>query len=316
MSRVRALSSPELPSTANSRERPEDHSLEGIATNVKLLLKLIQDQNEACAKDVDERKAQRVAGMMSIIDDVKARIQKFQSVGRRAELRRCNTDLRPHVPKDKKASEPITDEKEKLRRELSASLAARKSLEIMCSSVGKEREIIATELARKVHELNGLEELVNDLRAQNDKLLAKVQACAAEHKEKKSISGEDTQGNAALQERNKALSEQLLKSLDGYRSLKRKLKDSQEENIKSQTTMEEMGMEAQAGLDHVRSLRERFATWNEEDDDIDKEISALENLFESFNMKISKHGKKKSDSPKPNSEITSSDAPKKQAPLV
>lgn len=276
----------------------------GIATNVKLLLKLVQDHNEACTKDIDERKPQRVAGMISIIDDVKTRIQKCQTLGRKAELRRCNTDLRQNAPRDKKSSqEPIADEKEKLRKELSASLAARKSLEIMCSSLGKEKEIMSSELARKVHELNETEELVNDLRVQNEMLLGKVQAYAADHKEKRSnIGGGETQGNAALQDRNKALSEQLLKSLDGYRSLKRKLKDAHEENMRIQTTVEEIGMEAEAALRRILSLKERIVINNEEGVDIGKEISALETLFQSFNMKISKNGKKKSDSPKANSE--------------
>ncbi|KAF3450349.1 hypothetical protein FNV43_RR06429 [Rhamnella rubrinervis] len=300
MSRVRAFSSPELPSSANPRDRPEDHSFEGIATNVKLLLKLVQDHNEACTKDIDERRPQRVAGMISIIDDVKTRIQKSQTLGRKAELRRCNTDLRPHAPRDKKSSqEPIADEKERLRKELSASLAARKSLEVMCSSLGKEKEIMSSELARKVHELNETEELVNDLRAQNEMLLGKVQAYATDQKEKRSnIDG----GETALQDRNKALSEQLLKSLDGYRSLKRKLKDAHEENMRVQTTMEEIGMEAEAALHRTRSLKERIVVNNEEGVDIGKEILALETLFQSFNMKISKNGKKKSDSPKANSE--------------
>ncbi|KAK0579838.1 hypothetical protein LWI29_032278 [Acer saccharum] len=197
MSQVRALSSPELAATILT-DRPEDMSLEGIATNVKLLLKLIQDHTEASTRDLDDRKIQRVAGMMTILDDVKARIQKSQSMkNRKAELRRCNTDLRPNhgvsaAPRDKKQADhpAITDEKEKLRRQLYASLAARKSLENMCSSLGKEKEIIASELARKVQELEGTEELINDLKAQNETLLGKLQHCASEHKEKRtSISG-------------------------------------------------------------------------------------------------------------------------------
>lgn len=310
MSGVRAFSSPELfPPEMNQSQRPEDHGFEGISTNVKLLLKLIQDHNEASMRDgVDDRKAQRVAGMMSIIEDVKTRIQKSQTLGRKAELRRCNTDLRTNSPRDKKAHEPITDEKEKLRRQLSASLAARKSLEIMCTSLGKEKEIMAAELSRKVQELSGMEELISDLRAQNDMLLAKVKACAAEHKEKK----ETGVGNSALQERNKALSEQLLKSLDGYRSLKRKLKDSQEEKVKVNAMLEETQVEVQAGLDRIRSMEERISSGNHDkavdNVDIKEQMSALEHLFQSLNMKISTHRQKKSESPKNKSEIKVSKA--------
>ncbi|KAB2601513.1 centrosomal protein [Pyrus ussuriensis x Pyrus communis] len=291
-------------SSTASKERLEDHSFDGIATNVKLLLKLIQEQNEACTKDNDDRKMQRVAGMMTIIDDVKTRIQKSQTVKRRAELRRCNTDLRPNVPRDKRPPEPVIDEKERLRRQLSASLAARKSLEIMCSGLGKEKEIIASELARKVQELTGMEEHINDLRAQNEMLLAKVQACAAEHKEKRCAGGGvEIHGNAALQERNKALSEQLLKSLDGCRSLKRKIKDAQKENNGMHSTMEEMGVEVQGGLERICALKQKIATSNEQAADIEEEISALEHLFESFSMKILKHGSKKGESAKNNTEI-------------
>ncbi|KAB1207748.1 hypothetical protein CJ030_MR7G017749 [Morella rubra] len=91
----------------------------------------------------------------------------------------------------KKSDEPLIDEKEiGLRKELNASLAARKSLEMLYSSLGKEKEIMASELSRKVQELSGMEELINDLKAQNEMLRAKVQTCAEEHKEKKCGKGE------------------------------------------------------------------------------------------------------------------------------
>jgi len=269
------------------------YNILGIASNIKLLLKLIQDHSEASTKENDDRKVQRVAGMIKIIDDAKSRIEKCKSSGKK-ELRRCNTDLRPNAPRvNKKSNEPITDEKERLRKELNASLAARKSLEIMCSSLGKEKEIMASELSKKVQELCGMEELISDLKAQNEMLLRKVQTCVEEHIEKKCNRGEVAQGNAGLHERNRALSEQLLKSLDGYRSLKRKFKEAKEENIGILATMEEMGMGVQAGLDRVRSFRQQMASRNEKEVDIE-EISALENMFESFNIKISKHGHKKS----------------------
>lgn len=64
--------------------------------------------------------------MMTILDNVKTRIQTCQSFGKKgekAELRRCNTDLhRPtNVPRDHKKPTEQIDEKEKLRRELNAS---------------------------------------------------------------------------------------------------------------------------------------------------------------------------------------------------
>lgn len=286
-SRVRAFSSPELLPlpTSSTDQGPEDYSLEGVATNVKLLLKLIQDHNEASTKDNDDRKMRRFAGMVSILDDVKLRIQKSQSGEKKApQLRRCNTDLRrSQAPADKKPQESVGDEKERLRKQLNASMAARKSLEMMCSSLGKEKEIMAAEIARKVHELNEAEELVNDLKAQNETLMAKLQARAPQ--KKSSNSGGEAQGNAALQERNRTLSEQLLKSLDSCRSLKRKYKVAKEENRGICATMDVIKMEVGAGLENIRSFRSRVAISK----DIEEEISALEQMFEGFDMKISKH---------------------------
>ncbi|KAG6755112.1 hypothetical protein POTOM_040926 [Populus tomentosa] len=286
-SRVRAFSSPELLPlpTSSTDQGPEDYSLEGVATNVKLLLKLIQDHNEASTKDNDDRKMRRFAGMVSILDDVKFRIQKSQSGEKKApQLRRCNTDLRrSQNPADKKPQESVGDEKERLRKQLNASMAARKSLEMMCSSLGKEKEIMAAEIARKVHELNEAEELVNDLKAQNETLMAKLQARAPQ--KKSSNSGGEAQGNAALQERNRTLSEQLLKSLDSCRSLKRKYKVAKEENRGICATMDVIKMEVGAGLENIRSFRSRVAISK----DIEEEISALEQMFEGFDMKISKH---------------------------
>lgn len=276
----------------------------GVSTNIKLLLKLVQDHNEACAKDInDERKLQRVAGMMTnILDDVKFRIQKSQSSSKKreaklrrcnTELRRCNTELKPgHVPRDKKVTEAGSEDKQKMRRELNASLATQKTLERMCSSLGKEKEIMAGELAKKVHELSGTEELVNDLKAQNEMLLGKVQSFVVEQIDT------EAPGNAALQERNKALSDQLLKSIDGYRSLKRKLKEALEENAGLHTTLEELGEDVAAGLTQIRSFRQRIANGSESVD-IEEEISALEDMFERFEIKATKHERKKSECVKP-----------------
>lgn len=285
--RVRAFSSPELllPLPASSTEGPEDYSLEGVATNVRLLLKIIQDHNDASTKDNDDRKMRRFAGMVTILDDVKLRIQKFQSGKKKSpQLRRCNTDLRrSQAPADKKPQEPVSDEKERLRKQLNASMAARKSLEMMCSSLGKEKEIMAAEIARKVRELNEAEELVNDLKAQNETLMSKLQVRATQ--KKFSNSGGETPGNAALQERNRTLSEQLLKSLDSCRSLKRKYKVAKEENREICASMDVIKMEVGAGLEKIRSFRSRVAIGK----DIEEEISTLEKMFQGFDMKISKH---------------------------
>ncbi|XP_059638465.1 uncharacterized protein LOC132280750 [Cornus florida] len=310
MSNIRANSAPDLLPSSTSTNRRDHSSLEGVAANVKLLLKLIQDHNEACAKEKnDSRRMLRVAGMMTILDNVRTRIQKCQSFGlkKEAELRRCNTDVKSsNVPMDKRIMEPIADEKEKLRRKLAGSLAARKSLEIMCSSLGKEKEIMAAELSRKVHELTGMEELINDLKAQNETLLERVHECAAQHK---SGGGLERQGQvyAALQERNRALSEQLLRSLDGYKSMKRKLREAKEENGAMRGTMEEMVAEVGAGLERIRSFKQRITTGSEPGIDIEEEeISQLENMFECFEVKLTKHGQNTGECVKPKGEINAS----------
>ncbi|XP_023519118.1 uncharacterized protein LOC111782578 [Cucurbita pepo subsp. pepo] len=297
ITRIRALSSPELVEGSTSPRQPHvDQNFIGVSTNVRSLLKLIHEYKEASTKGNNGSRDQRISEMMLILDEVKSQIQRAQVLGKRREagLRRCNTDLRRNVPRDKKPSnEPITDEKEKLRRELNASIAARKSLESICSSIGKEKEIIAKELARTVQQLHGMEEHVNDLKAQNEMLMCKVQACVAEHRGLKNNNLPDAQGSIeALQKRNKALTEQLLKSLDAYRSLKRKLKEYQERRNGANARMEEMGHRVRVGLDRIHSFKEMIIQSDDDNQiDIEHEISELEHMFKCFDSEISKHVK-------------------------
>lgn len=296
MSRIRANSSPDLLPSSTMTEQYDDSALEGVAANIKLLLKLIEDHKDACSKDKkDGRRMLRVAGMMTILDMVRTRIQKCQSFGNKgseAELRRCNTDLKPsNAPRDKRPNDnPIVDERERLKKDLNASLAARKSLQIMCSSLGKEKEIMAGELARKVHELSAMEEHISDLRAQNESLLEKVQEYAAAA-EQGNCGAEDkeSEGNATLQARNKVLSEQLLRSLDGYRSMKRRLREANEDKLVMQETIDEMGVKMEDSLERIKVLKQRMMD-NEELANIEGEILGLEHLFEGFNLKVSKNG--------------------------
>ncbi|PWA35716.1 myosin heavy chain-related protein [Artemisia annua] len=133
------------PSSSQLVEQDNDSALEGVAANIKLLLKLVQDHKEACQKNTnDGRRMLRVAGMMTILDLVRTRIQKCQSFGvQRAALRRCNSDIRACVEKDKAPTDSmLDDQKEMLKRELNVSMTARKTLEKMCSSLGKEKEIM------------------------------------------------------------------------------------------------------------------------------------------------------------------------------
>ncbi|KAG6385258.1 hypothetical protein SASPL_154089 [Salvia splendens] len=328
MSQIRDNSSPDLdlPSTAKD-PRYDDLALQGVAANVKLLLKLIQDHKIACDQDKnDHRRMLRVATMMTILDNAKDRIQKCQSFGLKKpdpELRRCKTDVRRNlVPPGKKPGggvgvvpvvvegEEVVDadeEKERLRRELSSSLAAQRTLRAMCSSLGKEKKFMEAELSKKVHELSEMEELLNNLKAQNETLRQKVQECLSDHKEGKAGGGE-MHVALELQARNKALSEQLMRSLDGYKSMKRKLKASQEENVVLHSTVDEVGTKIVGSLGRVKSLKKRIATISspsggETPLDLQEEIEGLEDMFERFQMLVEKHGKRQGDCAQPSGEI-------------
>ncbi|CAL1402975.1 unnamed protein product [Linum trigynum] len=314
-SRLRAFSSPELvnaaavainhnpSSTISQPQQPsQDYSLEGIAANVKLLLKVIRDHNEASAREFDDRKTQRVAGMITILDDIKARLERSQSNSKKrvAQLRRCNTDLRPNrggggaaATAEKKAPETtaMTDDKEKLKKQLSSCKAARKSLEMLCSSLGKEKEIMVSQLARRVSELSEMEELVNLLKAQNETLTSKLQASGGLTGECQAGSNNNSNSsNAVLLDRNEQLSDQLLKSLDSYRALKRKYKGAKEECSALRAAVEE---ETAAGLARIRRLIQKLDNREDEPVHIEGEIRSLEKMFEQFKVKILKEEEKR-----------------------
>lgn len=243
----------------------------GIAANIKLMLKLIQDHEDACSKGKnDSRRMLRVATIMTILDNVRTRIQKSQSFGNKgtATLQRCNTDLRPNHPqKDKKASggdAAVVDEKEKLKRGLAACTAAKKSLKMMYSSLGKEKEIMAKELSRKVQALNEMEDVVNDLKAQNQELVKKLE---------KYVEGQtDGMEVEAMQERVKNLMELLLRSNDGCRAMKKKLDEAEEESIMLYSTIGRIGTEIEASLGRVKRLGDK-------DFHVQDEILDLENML-------------------------------------
>ncbi|XP_058092353.1 uncharacterized protein LOC131238730 [Magnolia sinica] len=280
-----AYSSHELLPLHNGHDDP---NLEGVSANVKLLLKLIHDH-----KDDDGRKMQRVAGMISIIDDVKYRIEKSQMAIKKAQFRRCNTELRRSnvVMKERKPHE-VHEENQKLRRELLECMASRKNLEKMFSSLGKEKEIMATELAHKAQQLSNMEEEVNDIKAQNEKLSEKIKAYAAHHKDKRDVRL-DAQVNVALQERNKMLSDQLLKSLDGYRSLKRRTREIHDENASIQSKIADIAKEVEVGLNRIHDLQQRVKR-SQEPMDVEEELSTIENLFRCFEQKITFRGPSRS----------------------
>ncbi|URE26216.1 hypothetical protein MUK42_03138 [Musa troglodytarum] len=281
MNGLRVNSSPHL-IPPSGVDHPNESTLE---ENVKTLLRLIHDYTEGGGY-----RPQCVTGMMTVLDDLKSQVQKLQPPRRgEAELRRCNTDLRRGAPpREKKPLDPAADEVQKLRRELFAHMTARKNLERMFSSLGKEKEIMAAELTRKARELAEAEELVDDLRAQNEVLLEKVKACASEHKK----NGSQSRLNSVLQERNKTLSEQLLKSLDAYRTVKRRLRDVQEENARIVLEAAEVAA-ASAGI--VRRVRGRMEGGGNGKVRTEEEINSLEQMLHGLQGKLRKVSPNKGD---------------------
>ncbi|MED6119333.1 hypothetical protein PIB30_010843 [Stylosanthes scabra] len=293
--RVDHPSSSIVPSSQSSNypgQQPgDDRGLEGVATNIKLLLKLIEDYNGA--KESDQHKIQRVHGIMSILDETRGRIQRFQlnniktNIMKR-ELRRTCSDIKSSsvvIAREK----TITDEKERMRRELQSSFVVRQSLQALCSSLGKEKQIMASELARKAQELAEMEEFVNDLKKQNKMLMNKLKECSNNNN---SDQGGNNNNNVALHEMNKTLSERLQMSLDGYRSLKIKYMDTQEENRDIHADMEEMEVQVQAGIQRIRDLMniaETAGTSDEERKAMKEQILALEQILTTHHMKISKY---------------------------
>lgn len=116
-----------------------------------------------------------------------------------------------------------SEDNKRLKKKLVASIKSCKHMEMMLKSIGREKEIMAAELGRKVNELAEMEMYLHDLKVQNDMLISKVRTCVSKHKE----IGNGTIKIQDLQDRNRQLSGQLLRSLEGCRLLKRKLKKAE-----------------------------------------------------------------------------------------
>lgn len=124
--------------------------------------------------------------------------------------------------------EQARDENQNLQKELSTKLTDLKNLRILFSTLGREKEIMAAELALKAKLSSEMEEHLNDLKERNKTLSNKLEAYPRENKTKNRGTQETI---ASLQNRNKQLAEQVLKISEGYRAFKRKSKDLRERNI-------------------------------------------------------------------------------------
>ncbi|CAA6671778.1 unnamed protein product [Spirodela intermedia] len=257
MSNLRAGSSPDFLPSSDTDLLDDDLVLQGAASKVRLLLKLVQDY------EADLGKAQcSMAGILCVLDEVTSGLERFHAPARRrkAELRRCSTDLcrsgepplQASTGKGPGLPETTTvEENQRLRKELSASLTMQKNLQKI-----------------KAQELQDIEEHLSDVKAQNERLLEKVRLSACEQ---------------YLIDRNNTLSEQLIRTLDGYRALKRKVKDLQEEKAKVQEKVAEMAARMSKGFCHIRDFCRRLATGMgnapAEDDDVEEDISSIENVL-------------------------------------
>lgn len=283
MNRVREQSAPSLvPGSSDESEEHDYPNLEDVTATVELLMRQIQNHQNICCNDQN--------GMMTILEDLKTQIfetRVFENTKKESKTRCCQTELK--LSRDKKPNDPMY-EIEKLRR-------AQKSLEAICSSLGKEKEIMASELVKKAREISGTEELLSDLKTQNETLSSKIKQLVAENKGK-------SQCHVALQERNKALSEKLLRTLEGYKSMKRKLKEADEDNRAMRGAMEEMNGEIGTSLERIRGFKQSVTIGGESTVEIEEKIAELENMFECFQTKVSKHGKKIGECVKPKGEIS------------
>ncbi|EPS60590.1 hypothetical protein M569_14213, partial [Genlisea aurea] len=189
--------------------------LSGVAANIKLLLKLIQEHQNASHKDNDRRRMLRVATMLTILDSVKARIRKCQSFGKqKSELRRCNTDLKPPsakcllLPPDNHHHHPSSSSSGGGGNGSSSSSTSVKSLEVMCASLGREKEIMAKELSRKEHQMSDLQDDITDLKEHNHMLIEKLKTFQSSGRD-----SDEPERMKEVKEKSRILTEQLLRSL-------------------------------------------------------------------------------------------------------
>ncbi|XP_020595286.1 uncharacterized protein LOC110035392 [Phalaenopsis equestris] len=251
-------------------------NLEGVITNIKQILEILEALKEFSKVEDNPKSSTNTTKIqqnlhvrspylinflyvLNMLDDIRSRIKHF--------LHRCGHDrthsngLSPRSPKPR----PFTtsaDENQKLRCELSASLTARRSLERMFSSLGQEKEMIATELARKVQEVHDMEELVSDLRAYNNKLTEKLNDWR-----QAGIDG----GLMEMKERNRELSEKFLKVLDECKMAKRRLREVKEEN-------ERVREEVEVLLERMKIVRGRGRRGVVEEEEMEEMEEVLEKL--------------------------------------
>lgn len=230
---------------------------------------------------------------MTILENVRFKIQsshQFQVKTAETDLINQSSSNAHKYDEDDHHDVAIDEETEKLRKALNLSLAAQRNLEIFCINLGKEKDIMSTELNKKVNLMNGMEEFVRELEAENQSLSDRVRECVFMHTSEESgtngaVKAPNNNNILELQERNKALSKHLHCTRDRYQSVKNKKKELQEQNTTICAQMDEIRCEVKTGLQRLNGLKQ-ITTASDE-------IAQLERVFECFQRTISNKPKGK-----------------------
>lgn len=259
---------------------------------MRLLLKIIEEHKVATNNNInDGKKMLRAATMMTILENIRLKIQSshpFQIEGaEKILIRRCssNSDFQQKDVGGGSGSSsgggdnhdhhivPIDEERDRLRKSLDSSLAQRRSLEIFFTNLRKERDMMSNELSKKVNLMNGMEEFVQELEAENQSFSVKVRECVFLHGTEESDT-KDVDNIVQLREKNRALSNDLQCTRDRLQSIKAKTKELNDQNNTINGQMSEISGEVNAALQRLNRLKQIKVASDE--------IAQLEQVLECF----------------------------------
>lgn len=279
----------------------ESESIETESCNY--LIEKDNERNQLAYKSdsmEEEMKVQEeVQARPELVQDLKKQIENLQRALQESQCKSTSLE-RKHERWVEAEVAHTKKENLKLKKQLSAKATELKNLQIMFSSLGKEKEVMTAELALKARILADMEEHLNDLKEQNKTLSNKLISFSRERKSKTT----QMQGTITLlQNRDKLLAEQLLKSSEACRALKRKLKELQEHNtiLKKDTAKFNFAIQKQeksihildserkalrneliCGKEQVHLLQEKFKSFIEKTESVTKEDTTKPNKQKSF----------------------------------
>lgn len=276
----------------------------GVVTQLKLLLKIIEDHKEAIRNNRnDGRKRLRVATMLTILENIRLGIQRCQFKTKTTE-----TDLGPSSSSNSDGEQHQRrytgeDEIEMLRKKLQAMSEVRKNLELSCANLADDKKRIAIELAKTTHLIKETEERINDLKPHNKILAIKVKKCQCEHKNKRRYCYrgfrsaasllKEKQEKAILLENNETLEQNLEIAVINCQSIEIKEKQIQHTNSRIREEMKTITEKVNAGLNIFNQFKENMASRpGDTPAYIAKEIARLEHIFELFQNMVLNYKKK------------------------